>query len=244
VATIPDIRKEWTIAMRLTTRVILSCLVSAASLILTTHVEAQEAKKAPKAKLVRAARLADVKAGKLLKDQGLWVEGDRIREVGPIEDVRKRAPAEAEEIDLGDATILPGLIDCHTHLLQNYKRGMGDDPNMVLTVAQLGTTRRALLGVAMAREALEAGFTTVRDLGNSGVNGDVALRDAIQAGWVVGPRIVASSRPRCRSWSSRSTSRSAASRRPGAPCGRRSTTVPTASRSSSTPAREYCRRRS
>jgi imidazolonepropionase-like amidohydrolase len=66
--------------------------------------------------------------------------------------------------------------------------------NMLQTVAQLGTTRRVLLGVAMAREDLEAGFTTVRDLGNSGVNGDVALREAIQAGWVIGPRIVASTR--------------------------------------------------
>jgi imidazolonepropionase-like amidohydrolase len=65
---------------------------------------------------------------------------------------------------------------------------------MLLTVAQLGTTRRALLGAAMAREDLEAGFTTVRDLGNSRVNGDVALREAIRAGWVVGPRIVASTR--------------------------------------------------
>jgi imidazolonepropionase-like amidohydrolase len=70
----------------------------------------------------------------------------------------------------------------------------GDDPNMVLTVTQLGTTRRALLGAAMGREDLEAGITTVRDLGNSGWNGDVALRDAVNAGWVVGPRINASTR--------------------------------------------------
>ncbi len=101
---------------------------------------------------------------------------------------------DVEEIDLRDTTILPGLIDCHSHLLMNYSKQMGDDANMLLTVAQLGTTRRALLGVAMAREDLEAGFTTVRDLGSSGVNGDVALREAIQAGWVVGPRVVASSR--------------------------------------------------
>jgi imidazolonepropionase-like amidohydrolase len=65
---------------------------------------------------------------------------------------------------------------------------------MILTVTKLGTTKRALLGVAMGREVLEAGITTVRDLGNSGVGGDVALRDAIQAGWVVGPRIIASTR--------------------------------------------------
>jgi imidazolonepropionase-like amidohydrolase len=144
--------------------------------------------------LVRAARLVDVKSGKIVEDRGVWVEGDRIKEVGPIADIRKHAPPGAQEVDLGDATVLPGLIDCHTHLLTNFSKQMGDDANMLLTIAQLGTTRRVLLGAAMAREDLEAGFTTVRDLGNSGVNGDVALRDAIEAGWVVGPRIVASTR--------------------------------------------------
>ena len=182
------------VVMRATTRAILFCLASAVSLAPLAGANAQEAKKSPKATLVRAAHLVDVKAGKILEDRGVWVEGDRIKEVGPIADVRKHAPRDVEEVDLGDVTILPGLIDCHTHLLTNFSKQMGDDANMLLTVAQLGTARRALLGVAMAREDLEAGFTTVRDLGNSGVNGDVALREAIQAGWVVGPRIVASTR--------------------------------------------------
>jgi imidazolonepropionase-like amidohydrolase len=182
------------VVMRATTRAIRFCLVLAASLELPADADAQEAKKAPKATVVRAARLVDVKAGKVIEDRGVWVEGDRIKEVGPISDVRKHAPPDAEEVDLGDATILPGLIDCHTHLLMNFSKQMGDDANMLLTIAQLGTTRRALLGVAMAREDLEAGFTTVRDLGNSGVNGDVALREAIRDGWVDGPRIVASTR--------------------------------------------------
>jgi imidazolonepropionase-like amidohydrolase len=64
----------------------------------------------------------------------------------------------------------------------------------ILTVAQMSTAKRALMGAAHGREMLEAGFTSVRDLGNSGVNGDVALRDAINAGWVIGPRIHASTR--------------------------------------------------
>jgi len=91
--------------------------------------------------------------------------------------------------------LLPGLIDSHTHLLQNYDGRFGsDDPNMLLTVATMSAARRALLGAAMGREDLEAGITTVRDLGNSGWNGDVALRDAINAGWVIGPRMIASTR--------------------------------------------------
>ena len=122
-------------------RAILFCLVSAASLAPLADADAQEAKKSPKATLVRAARLVDVKVGKILEDRGVWIEGDRIKEVGPIADVRKHAPRDVEEIDLNDVTILPGLIDCHTHLLTNFSKEMGDDTNMLLAVAQLGTTR-------------------------------------------------------------------------------------------------------
>jgi imidazolonepropionase-like amidohydrolase len=140
---------------------------------------------------VRAGRMLDVKSGSIIKNAVVLVEGGRIVEAGEGVSI----PANTEIINLGDATLLPGLIDAHTHLLQNYEpRHGGDDPNMILTVTQLGTTRRALLGVAMGREMLEAGFTAVRDLGNSGLNGDVALRDAIRSGWVVGPRMVVSTR--------------------------------------------------
>lgn len=145
----------------------------------------------PKRIAVRAARMLDVKSGSIIKNAVVLVEGGRIVEAGEGISI----PANNETINLGDATLLPGLIDAHTHLLQNYEpRHGGDDPNMILTVTQLGTTKRALLGVAMGREMLEAGFTSVRDLGNSGLNGDVALRDAIRSGWVVGPRMVVSTR--------------------------------------------------
>jgi imidazolonepropionase-like amidohydrolase len=91
--------------------------------------------------------------------------------------------------------LLPGFIDAHTHLLTSDDTAIGsDEPNMLLTVAQMSTAKRALLGVKNGREDLEAGITTVRDLGNSGVSGDVALRDAIASGWVVGPRVIASTR--------------------------------------------------
>lgn len=145
----------------------------------------------PKIIAVKCGRLLDVKSGNFIRDAVILIEGEKITKVG----AGLRVPPEAQVINLGTATVLPGLIDAHTHLLQNYDGELGgDDRNMLLTTAQLSPAKRALLGAAMARETLEAGITTVRDLGNSGVNGDVALRDAVRAGWVVGPRIVASTR--------------------------------------------------
>jgi imidazolonepropionase-like amidohydrolase len=140
---------------------------------------------------VRAARMLDVRSGATISNAVVVVEGTRIIAAG----ANVAVPAGARLVDLGDSTLLPGLIDVHTHLLQNYSGALGgENLNMLLTVAQMSTANRALLGAAMGREDLEAGITTVRDLGNSGWNGDVALRDAIQAGWVTGPRIVASTR--------------------------------------------------
>ena len=153
-------------------------------LVLSTSLHAQTT-------ALRAARMVDVKRGVVVPNAVVVVQGDRITAAGA--DVA--VPAGATVIDLGDATLLPGLIDSHTHLLQNYDPKIGgDDPNMLLTVATMSAAKRALLGAKMGREDLEAGITTVRDLGNSGWNGDVALRDAINAGWVTGPRIRASTR--------------------------------------------------
>jgi len=155
-----------------------------ALLALSTSLHAQTT-------VLRAARMVDVKRGVVVPNAVVVVQGDRITAAGA--DVA--VPAGATVIDLGDATLLPGLIDSHTHLLQNYDPKIGgDDPNMLLTVATMSAAKRALLGAKMGREDLEAGITTVRDLGNSGWNGDVALRDAINAGWVTGPRIRASTR--------------------------------------------------
>jgi imidazolonepropionase-like amidohydrolase len=146
---------------------------------------------APPVTVIRAARLIDPKSGTVTNNAAIVVDRGRITAVGS----NVAAPATARVIDLGNVTLLPGLIDAHTHLLQNYKGDLGgDDPNMLLTVATMSPASRALLGVKMGREDLEAGITTVRDVGNSGWNGDVALRDAINAGWVQGPRIVASTR--------------------------------------------------
>lgn len=145
---------------------------------------------AAKLKAVRAGRMLDVRSGKVITNAVILIENGRITAAG----AGLTIPQNAEVIDLSNAFVLPGLIDAHTHLLSNFDGALGsDDPNMILTVT-MGTARRVLLGAAMGREMLEAGFTAVRDLGNSGLNGDVALRDAIRSGWVTGPRIVASTR--------------------------------------------------
>src|SRR5215471_16508043 len=121
----------------------------------------------PRTTVLREARVLDVKTGTVVSNASVVVTGARIVAAGGA----VATPAGATVIDLGNAMLLPGLIDSHTHLLQNYEGRVGsDDPNMVLTVAALGTTRRALLGAAMGRQDLEAGITTVRDLGNSGLN--------------------------------------------------------------------------
>jgi imidazolonepropionase-like amidohydrolase len=141
---------------------------------------------------IRAAALLDVLSGAVVRDVVVTVEGDRIKASGA--DVTISSGARV--VDLGESTLLPGLIDAHTHLLDNRDGTIEGRSGMLLSVAQASTAKRALMGAGLGREVLEAGFTTVTDLGNSGVNGDVALRDAIAARWVTGPRVVAATRAR------------------------------------------------
>ena len=140
---------------------------------------------------IKCRRLLDVHSGRYVENAIVTIEGSRIVSV-----TTKTSPPEGVVVvDLGDLTLLPGLIDAHTHLLSNYNGDFGgDELNMILTATRSGPAKRALLGAAMGSEMLEAGFTTVRDLGNSGRGGDVALRDAIRAGWVDGPRMFVSTR--------------------------------------------------
>ena len=148
-----------------------------------------------KTTLIKAGRVLDVKAGIYLPNQGVLVAGDRIKDVGSFDSVKARAPQDAVIIDLGQATLLPGLIDSHGHLLCSMEgRWYPDGEAVVMTITRVGQAKRALIGAANARDMLEAGFTAVRNVGHSGVNGDAALRDAINEGLVPGPRVQAACR--------------------------------------------------
>jgi imidazolonepropionase-like amidohydrolase len=148
-----------------------------------------------KTTLIKAGRLLDVKAGLYLTNQGVLVVGERIKEVGAFEAVKAHAPQNVEVIDLSQATLLPGLIDCHGHLLSAMEgRWSPAGEAIAVTVTRVGLAKRTLIGAANARAMLEAGFTTVRNVGHSGVNGDAALRDAINEGLIPGPRVLAACR--------------------------------------------------
>jgi len=135
-------------------------------------------------KAIKCGRLIDGKSDKPIVDAVIIIEGDRIRRVGS----NLAVPPDAEIIDLSEATVLPGLIDTHTHLLLHG--GRYDDQ-----LFKESLPYRAILGVVAAKKTLEAGFTTVRDVETEGaMYADVALRDAINQGHIPGPRIQASTR--------------------------------------------------
>jgi imidazolonepropionase-like amidohydrolase len=125
---------------------------------------------------VTARRLLDVQTGRVVQDPLLRIEDGVIISVGT------RTPGAAVTHDLGDVTLLPGLIDCHVHLV-------GGEELTPYEHLRQTTARAAIEGVANARKTLLAGFTTVRDLGSRDF-ADVALRDAIAAGRVPGPRML------------------------------------------------------
>jgi imidazolonepropionase-like amidohydrolase len=129
--------------------------------------------------VLHAARLLDVKNGRILKPGEVLVEGERIVEVGSA----VKRPANAEVIDLGDRTLLPGLIDAHVHLFLHP--GAED-----LQTVEESVPQRTITATLAARADLMAGFTAERDMGTEGAgSADTAVRNAINEGTIPGPRL-------------------------------------------------------
>ena len=133
----------------------------------------------PKRVIIRAGKVLDVKTGRTLSNQAIVIEADRIVSVGEVK------PAAGDQvIELPNATVLPGLIDAHTHLT-------GDPREIGYQALGISVPRATLTGARNARVTLEAGFTTVRNVGAEAYS-DVALRDAINDGDIPGPRMLVS----------------------------------------------------
>jgi imidazolonepropionase-like amidohydrolase len=155
----------------------LACIVSAAALLVASLCPLAQTPSNSGVTAIQAGKMFDAKAGKMLENQVILVHDDQIQQVGsnlPI-------PQGAKVIDLSKATVMPGFIDAHVHLTM----AAGHSGPAGLTVS---VPRSALIGARNARVTLMAGFTTVRNLGAEGFS-DVALRDAINDGDVIGPRM-------------------------------------------------------
>jgi imidazolonepropionase-like amidohydrolase len=149
-----------------------------ASLLVTT-LAAQAQQPAPKATVLHAARILDVAAGKVLSPGEVLVVGERITEVG----TKVNHPVGATVLDLGDTTLMPGLIDAHVHLFLHP--GAED-----LQTVQESVPQRTLIAAGAAKADVMAGFTAERDMGTEGAKcADVAVRNAINSGSIPGPRM-------------------------------------------------------
>jgi imidazolonepropionase-like amidohydrolase len=148
-------------------------------LLQVTAAQTQSEPSTAHAIVLHAARLLDIKSGRVVKPGEVLVQGERIAEVGSS----VKRPAGAEVIDLGDRTLLPGLIDAHVHLFLHP--GAED-----LQTVQESVPQRTIIALLAARDDLMAGFTAERDMGTEGAgSADTAVRNAIDQGLVPGPRL-------------------------------------------------------
>src|SRR6056297_1483792 len=137
---------------------------------------------------IKAGFLYDSKNNTLLKNKLIQIQGSKIIAVGEFESL----PRNKRVIDLTEYTVLPGLIDAHTHILFSQEASEDFAEHSVQSLTMESDALRALRGAKRAKSYLEQGITSIKDLGNSGLYLDVALRDAINEGTIDGPRIFAS----------------------------------------------------
>ena len=134
---------------------------------------------------VKAGKLVDPEAGTALSNQIILIENGKFKEIGP----NVAIPAGAEVIDLSGLTVLPGLVDAHNHLALTYK--VVPERNIYYyTYISESSALRAIQAASNGMQMLSSGFTIVRDMGNNGNYVDTALRQAIEQGWIPGPKII------------------------------------------------------
>jgi imidazolonepropionase-like amidohydrolase len=167
------------------------------ALALSLSAQAQAPRDTPQAKppqktvLIKAARLIDGRSDQVRRGQAVLVVGERIQEVGPSDDLARKA-GQAEVLDLGDSTLLPGLIDNHTHVLLQGDITAAEYDEQLL---KQSIPYRTILATVAARTALMNGFTTIRDLETEGaMYADVDVKVAIQRGVIPGPRMYVATR--------------------------------------------------
>jgi imidazolonepropionase-like amidohydrolase len=154
--------------------------------LLGASFAAAETKPAPEVLVIRAGTLIDGKSPSVRRDQVIVIRGNRIESVG--ESAAAKVPDGARVVDLSRATVLPGLIDAHTHIFLQ-----GEDPaegGYDVQLLKQGLAFRAARATVSVRRALEQGFTTIRDVETEGAGyGDVGIRQAIEGGYIPGPRM-------------------------------------------------------
>jgi len=155
--------------------------IACLALIFTLPVHSQSPEKHY---LLKAGLLYDSEKSVFLKDQQILIKGNLILKVGPKLDV----PPNTEVLDYSSATVTPGLVDAHTHILT----AQGATEELAVDAVMNSSEKRVLRAVGFAKSYLDAGFTTIRDLGNSGQYLDVEVRNAIENGYITGPRMLVS----------------------------------------------------
>jgi imidazolonepropionase-like amidohydrolase len=135
--------------------------------------------------VIRAGRLVDPETGRAAANQTILVEGERIAAVG----ANLQLPKDATVVDLSSLTVLPGLVDSHTHLGLTYK-DIPENNVYYLTYVMESTALRAIQAASNGIQLLSSGFTVVRDLGNNALYTDTAHRVAIEQGWIPGPTVI------------------------------------------------------